>query len=382
MIDFIKLKINRPNIIGIRNNNLLAWNQTTNEGTGEVKKLIAEYCEMQFTITANKYLEISGSLHKYWNATQGNLLPDGRSHNYNDFNYPDLSQAVQSLCLSFELDPEQCKFENIEYGVNISCPVEVNKVVEAAINHQGKHFSYERNSKKSITKCTHQRYVIKIYNKGLHFEQPEKILRFELRVLKMEQLKGTGLNTLAGITKPEILTALGKELRENFAEILFYGLDINLNNLNTRDRLVLSEGRNALYWYDLKKGNRNTYNKTRQRFITLVQKHSSFNISEIIGKRIIEKWIELLGAKRKTVHNLTGGQTLPNLTGGGTQSNLYSMGVNCSLQENEVTESLEQKKVISVREWKPDYRVPVYDSKTGSLIEFLDLTNGKRIKTA
>ena len=377
MIDFIKLKVNRPNIIAVRNNTLLAWDQTANEGTGEVKELTAEYYGIKLAITANKYLEISGSLHKHLNAIRGNGL-----QNYNDFNYSDLSQVVQSLCLAFELDPEQCKLENIEYGVNIICPVEANKVIQAAINHRGQPFTREYGEKKRFRECIHQRYIVKIYNKGLQYDRPENILRFELKILKMEQLKGTGLNTLEDITKPEILTALGKELRENFAEILFYGLDINLNNLNTRDRLVLSEGRNAQYWTDLKKENRNVYKKRRERFIALVQKHSSFNISEMIGQKILEKWIELLGVKKKTLPILTGGQTLPILTGGFTHINRSGKGLICHLSENEVTESLEQKKVISVREWKPDYRVPVYDSKTGSLIEFLDLTNGKRTKTA
>ena len=376
MIDFIKLKINTPDINAIRNNSLLQWDQLANEGTGEVKELTAQYYGITFKITANKYLEITGSLHKHFNTIRGN-----GSQNYNDFNHSDLTQAVRSISETFALNPEQCKVENIEFGVNILCPVEVNKVLHSAINHRGQPFTREYGEKKRFRECIHQRYIVKIYNKGLQFDRPEKILRFELKVLKMEQIRGTGLNTLADILEPEILTALGQELRENFNEILFYGLEIDLNRLNTRERLVLSEGRNAQYWTDLKKENRNVYKKRRERFISLVAKYSSFNIPDMIGKKVSEKWVELQGSKSKTLPILTGGQTLPILTGGFTHINRSGKGLICHLSQNEVSQSKEQRKTISARVWKPFHLVPVYRSKTNDLLEFLDLTTGKRVKT-
>jgi hypothetical protein len=68
MIDFVKLKILNPDIERIRNNPRLEWFEKASTRTGEIKEQTATFHGIGFEIKNNQYLNISGSLHKFWNA--------------------------------------------------------------------------------------------------------------------------------------------------------------------------------------------------------------------------------------------------------------------------------------------------------------------------
>jgi len=373
MIDFIKLKIQNPDIQAIHENPLLEWNQLTNECTGQIKEYTAEYHGLTFRITVNKYLSISGSLHKHWNSITGRGL-----QNYNDFSFNDLTKTVNTLCQSFNLDSNQCKLENVEFGVNITPTIPANKILKAVINHRLQPFTRDYSNNKRFREAIHRQYFIKIYNKGLQYEQPKNILRFEVKVIKMEFLKNFGITTLSDIIDNDKLISLGKELRDNFRDVLFYGIDLPVNSLNLNERVVLSEGRNPQNWIDLKNGNRNTYNQRRKRFIELVTRYSTFNISENIGKMITEKWNELQFKLPEIIHNLTGG-TIPHYT----QLDPLHDRSNCVTPIFKV-ENFSGEVLIKTngRRCHEQHLIPVYHFSTGKLIEYLDLETGQRKQAA
>lgn len=387
MIDFIKINVKNPDISAIRGNQLLQWDQLADEGTGEVKEYTAQYRGVSFRITANKYMDISGSLHKYWNE-----MNQRGSQNYNDFRYPDLVEAVRSLTETFDLRPDYCLIQNIEFGVNITPPIPVNEILKAAINHRLKPFTTEYGATKRFRECEHQRYIIKLYNKGLQFDQPGQILRFELKVLKMIELEKYGIGSVADILDIEKLDRLGRELTDNFREILFFGIDIQLDQLSNRDRITLSEGRAPQYWEELKKRDKNIYGKRRERFIELVKRHTTFDISENISDLIMKKWIDLSRSEQKTLHQLTGVQkkkTLHQLTGGSTLINPSGKGLlNVNFEKQATDEKgdiLERLKndptgvVWSGRRWSLKHYVPVL-SPEREVISFMDLSTGFRVE--
>jgi len=138
MIDFIKIAYRNPNIQKIREHPLLDWEQIVHIRTGEVKEYRAIYNGLTFQIINYQYLNISGSLHKYWNSSQG-----GGLQNYNDFTFSDLTGVIMELCRSFDLLPENCLLENIEFGVNVCPQVPVKEILRSAINLKGKPFTRE-----------------------------------------------------------------------------------------------------------------------------------------------------------------------------------------------------------------------------------------------
>ena len=109
MIDFVKIRIINPDIQSIRQNTLLVWHELTNKRTREITKEIAIYNGLTFEIKGNRYLSISGSIHKYWNN-----YTFGLDHNYNAFTHKSLTDSIQDICNKFKIDPSQSYFENIE----------------------------------------------------------------------------------------------------------------------------------------------------------------------------------------------------------------------------------------------------------------------------
>ena len=299
MVDFIKLRVVKPDIQRIRSNPLLEWDLTASERTGEVKEYTVKFHGITFKITNNKYLNISGSIHKFWNSLHGQ-----GEQNYNDFRFEDLTGVIIEFCKMFDLIPDSCILENLEFGVNVSPTIPANEILLSVINHKGKHFELRQTKKQDFHECTHFQYYIKFYDKGLQYDQCN-ILRFEIKTRKMEVVRPANIETLSDLLNPEKIERLGAILMTNFNELLFYDYTIPDNGINARERLILIQGQNPTYWETYKKTNKDNYYKKRQRFKDLVRKHGTRDIQEIVGSLISQKWNELSKIDPETLQELT-----------------------------------------------------------------------------
>jgi hypothetical protein len=308
MIDFIKIRIDNPDIPGIRNNPRLEWIQRINEKTGEVKEYTATFHGLTFQIVDNQYLNISGSLHKHWNA-----INEQGDQNYNDFKLLDLAGAIMNVCEWFNLLPGNCIIENFEFGVNVIPPIPVTEILRSVINHKGKPFNRQYSCKMNYLECSHRQYYLKMYDKGLQFDQGNK-LRFEIKTRKMEIVKPANIEKLSDLLIQDNMNRLGTILTGNFNDILFYDYTIPEKEINARERLVLTQGQNPLFWQEYKDTTPDNYFKKRNRFKDLVKKFGNQDIQEIVFPLIGQKWIELLTIDLKTLQELTGGKK-PNITG-------------------------------------------------------------------
>ena len=300
MIDFVKIRVRNPDIPRIRNNPRLEWDLNTSERTGEVKKITSKFHGLTFEVKINKYLNISGSIHKFWNSIHGR-----GEQNYNDFRFEDLTNVINEFCKMFDLVPGSCILENLEFGVNVSPMIPANEILRSVINHKGKPFTQEYSKNKRFRECERQRYIIKVYNKGLQYNQPGNILRFENKTIKMTHIKGTGITTLQDLLNPVKIDRLGVILMNNFSELLFYDHTIQETGLSAPERLILTQGQNPAYWVNLLETNPYNYYKKRQRFKELVKKHGTRDIQEIVGSLISQKWNELLRIDPETLQKLT-----------------------------------------------------------------------------
>ena len=300
MIDFVKIKVLSPNIEQIKKNQLLEWFRKTSERTGEITEYTAEFHGMEFKLIANKYLYVSGSLHKCWNSIQGR-----GEQNYNDFRFEDLASVTIHLCQSFILDPNFCILENLEFGVNVIPTIPANEILKSAINHKGKPFNRIIERNRFSLECKHQRYYIKVYAKGLQYYQSDNIFRFENKTVKMTHIRKTGIRSLSDLLNHDKIEQLGRILRANFNDILFYDYTIQENSLSASEHLILTQGQAPAYWVDLRDSSPDNYYKKRQRFRDLVKKYGSQNIQEIVGCLITKKWNKLLKTDSKILQELT-----------------------------------------------------------------------------
>ena len=300
MIDFIKLKILYPDIAGIKNNPCLDWEQRTNERTGEVKEYNATFNGLTFQINDNRYLNISGSLHKYWNNRNGR-----GDQNFNDFMFSDLAGIIIDTCNFFNLVPDNSIIENFEFGVNVNPSILVTEILRSVINHKGKPFNRKQSQKMNYLECEHRQYYLKLYDKGLQYDRGN-ILRFEIKTRKMEVVKTTNIETLSDLLNTENMNRLKTILTGNFSDILFYDYTIPDNGINARERLILTQGQNPMFWKEYKETNPDNYFKKRNRFKDLVKKYGNQDIQEIVYPLISKKWNELLATDPKTLQELTG----------------------------------------------------------------------------
>lgn len=286
MIDFIKTK---ELIIPVE----LNWVSSVIEKTGEMKHIrTAKYDNLEF-IDKKGRVSLKGSLHKYFNKGV---------HNYNDFTFENLQKVIHELNQHFGLVPGNVQLENIEFGVNIELPYKVDKILNNAILHKNEPF--QRFNYGNGIECSHSQYFIKIYDKGLQYNQNRNLLRIEIKVIKMAFLQSHGItiNFLSDLLKKDNLQAIGELLAQTIEEILFSDIELmNNDSINEKERLIIAQGSNPNYWKNLipvnnepdYKKRRKHFYRQKERFETTVRKYSP-NLNSFLKTKIRDKFTDLL----------------------------------------------------------------------------------------
>lgn len=302
LVDFIKIIIKELNPAILEANPLLMFEQRniSNEGflfpvldknkehaKDKDGKLLykkpyknAFYNGLEFKIYDSGLIELSGSLHKYWNSG---------AHNYNDFNLNAFLWVLSDLKHKFNITPEQCILKCLEIGVNIIPPISTNLFLDYCFLHKTKPFEYQNNSDEGKYKqVQHSQYIIKIYNKALHykskgFEIMGEIMRFEIKYTKMQKLNERGIYTLQDLVNYDIHNFKDEILKE-FNNILFYDNTIQSKSSS------LPNYKNPLYWTKLLSHKRNdlfNYHRNQLRKLTSTSSQKiQAQTSEIISKKI------------------------------------------------------------------------------------------------
>jgi hypothetical protein len=252
LIDFIKIIIKEltPAILEA-NTTLLEFQSNVNESTGEIMRTNrkgepitsyknAFYNGLEFRIYDTGLITLSGSLHKYWNSG---------AHNYNDFNFEAFLYVLNDLKHKFNITPENCILKCLEIGINIIPPIPTNQFLDYCFLHKTKPFEYQKNSDEGKYKqVQHSQYIIKIYNKALHYKKnfdiKTEIMRFEIKYTKMQKLNERGIYNLQELANYG-LHNFKDELLNEFNNILFYDNTIQSQSCS------ISNYKNPLYWIEL-----------------------------------------------------------------------------------------------------------------------------------
>jgi hypothetical protein len=291
LVDFIKIIIKELNPSILEANPLLDFYDNLNTSTGEIKttnrhgnKITpyknAFYNSLEFRIYDTGLVTLAGSLHKYWNLG---------AHNYNDFNLEAFKWVLKDLNTKFGIEPENCILKCLEIGVNIIPPIPTNHILDYCFLHKTKPFEYQKNSDEGKYKqVQHSQYIIKIYNKALHYKRTftdikTEIMRFEIKYTKMQKLNEHGIYNLNDLLNYG-LHNFKNELLNEFNNILFYDTSIRSKSKS------LTNYKNPLYWIELLANNKNELFKHHRKNLKNLTSQTSdkiqFQITEMMSKKI------------------------------------------------------------------------------------------------
>lgn len=286
MIDFF-----RARVIGIDSSEYvqqsnLCFCQPFDRRTGEIKSdklqakkndLTIEYHEVKGTLL------LKGSLHKYWN---------GGSFNYNDFSLYSIIELEKTLFKDFGLKYDNLHLTRLEFGVNVRIKHEIKNVLDGCLMHRNKRNSIRDNykGKGDYLNFKHDRYQLKIYDKGKHQNQGTGLLRFEVKHTNWTDYRKKGFTTLAQVIE-SALPLLMNDLLNKWNEILFFDY--------TNSEPSRPEFRHLLYWESLsdktspKFRERTTRKKNRDK-LKAMNKEEGSDLQGTIAECLSNKLTKLL----------------------------------------------------------------------------------------
>lgn len=279
MYDFIKIAVTDQKFAeGLIVNPLLDFNTLVNERTGVMKDGVqcARHKNLDFTTYPSGRVEIQGSLHKYWN--------DGL-HNWNDFNLNDVKSCISDLQATFSIDPDKATVHNLEFGLNVSTAYNPDAFLTSLVTHKKEPFNKMKTRGQGNGKEVYYgQYGIKVYNKGLQYNRPDNILRFEKKVFKMECL-GWGEIKLKDLLSPAFFNHCLTELLSSYDELLITD-KVNESALSKAKLKLFHNCKNPLNWGEMTPEQRY---KKKAKFCQLVREHGKFkymdNTRDLLEKK-------------------------------------------------------------------------------------------------
>lgn len=279
-VDFVKALLINANSEKLINNPKFkkTFEKYIDEDTGERSKLILEHLNLKIIILRNNRVLLTGSLHYYHNKG---------IHNYNDFTFLDLQETIYQISELLGVTISNIVLLNIEFGVNLNPYFNPNCIIDNLHIHRKKEFLKPDNYNFKASK--HQRFWIKVYNKGEQFKRPNNILRIELKYKKMIDLNKLGLYTLENLRNPNIFNNLLELLTTKWSESIIFDYSIINTNLKPLQKTKILQYQNTNYWLSLS-------NQERQRQKTKLKDLSinlGTNIQHEVKTMILLKWNSL-----------------------------------------------------------------------------------------
>lgn len=304
MIDYVKIYVKDSAISYLEENEKLEFVSDLNQRTGEVsQKKEAEYHFCKITIYESGSVYFTGSIHKLWNSLNNVKAPNYRKQydkgfNGNVFALKDVLQVREHLADLLCCKPQQMIFHNIEFGVNLLTHFKPREFIKGLLYHKGQEFEFK--DQKNRARLPHQRYVLKIYNKSYQYGMKENVLRVELQIKKMEELKQMGIRTFDDINK-EALNKAKDLILKRFDEVMYYDSTIEKKTLSRGQKKSLSNYSNPTFWIEeLKPQHRDRHKK---KLLKINEKNSN-NLHKQIREEIIKKCVIINQPVKELVCNV------------------------------------------------------------------------------
>lgn len=311
MFDGIKINISGTSIHSILSNPLLNFDQHLDRFGNQTRT--AMFQGMEVKVCNERIITIKGSIHKYYN--------NGR-HNHNTFTLSDFTEVLSDLCEKLQINPFLASLHNLEFGVNVLLPFDTKEFIQCLVSFKGKDFDKRIFKNRGyLYSYPFDHYSLKIYDKGLQYNLPQNVLRFEVAVKRMQFFKNKGIQIthLSDLTNPGTYPLLKQIILAMYNEMLVYEPSAIMNCHNMKERELILQGANPLFWVRLQKNNPENFKKKRSRFRSLISKYRTESIKQEVGDliskiRVTEPTSEEMGILVQYLNQYPEG-TFPELTG-------------------------------------------------------------------
>ncbi len=292
MIDYVKILINDVDLNRLTNLPSLEFKTEVSERTGELSnKKTAKYLFCKITIYDSGIVLFTGSIHKFWNALHDVKAPNYNSQkeykgfNGNDFTINNILEVKYHLEGLFNCDADNFIYQNIEFGVNVHTSYDPKLIIRGLLIHKGKEFEFRHNG--NYAQSVHNRFIFKIYNKGHQYRMIENVLRVELKIIKMQEVKSLGIISMAEIDE-EILNKVKSLLLKRWKEILFYDITIRKNELSGTSKEFYTKYSNPRFWlHELKSNHRDRHKKRLKEIVLNNSSNSQKKILDLIEEKCV-----------------------------------------------------------------------------------------------
>ncbi len=288
MIDFIKIYTNTKE--NLETKLKIEFSDTicaVNYFTHEVRYPCRRYFENIEVRITEKAGIIRNSIHKFFNIKNGL-----GNNNYTDFNYNNILNAFELVQSEIGENTEDYKVTNLEFGLNIKPSLNAKMMLEnnfimfnfddysqvETFKNQGYYKQYNR-----------REYMVKIYDKGLHYKLPDNILRFEIKIIDSKLLKKFGIHTFKDICNKNCLKLLFIFLLKTFDEANI--VDDFTQEIPQKDRNTIELGKSSSFWRGIKNNKSSSYYyDLRKKYNELLDKYQLLTIKEELRDLLIEKF--------------------------------------------------------------------------------------------
>lgn len=278
-LDFIKTQVIGLDSEHFFNNKNLLFTPVLKDGD----TLRYYYCEIdniKIKIYQNSIF-LSGSLHKFYNKGE---------HNHNDFNLSAFRDVLRRFYELFKVTPENLKLICLEYGVNLTPPIESDKIINHLMQH--KHNDFESkisNDKGNYKQAEHTDFIVKIYNKGKQYKLNDEVLRIEIKETNLRHHRARGIYTLQDFINSDKTTFV-ELLIDKWNEVIYY----DITSTKT-DRW--NQYNNINFWRELSTNqSRTSYHRHR---------HALKEHNETTGQNIQDKISNLIRTKIEELQEVT-----------------------------------------------------------------------------
>lgn len=301
MIDYTKIYLIRVDYRVLMESPYLEFKSDVSTKTGKINEncFVANYLFCTITIKINKkengsditHITFTGSIHKLWNELNGIKSPNYNpekaysGYNGNDFTIYDIFKVREHLETVLGCKSNQMIFQNIELGVNLTPDFYPKLFLRGLMYHRNKLFQFTHNGNNA--QAEHNNFYFKIYNKSFQYKITYSVLRVELKIKKMVEIKQLNFRTFEDINE-NVLNKAKDLLLKKFDEVVNYDYTIDKNNLSKIQKRQIENYSNPRYWIeDLKPQHRDRHRKNLNQIII----NYSDNLHLQIRNKIIEKCV-------------------------------------------------------------------------------------------
>tara|TARA_R100000306_G_scaffold14412_2_gene17885 strand:- start:2151 stop:3041 length:891 start_codon:yes stop_codon:yes gene_type:complete len=259
--------------------------------SGNVKyPYCTEFSGMEVRVTS-KHGYVRNSIHKAFNE-----YTTGENHNYNDFNYYSICEAIDYISSQL-IDVDKAKLTQLEFGLNIEVPIPARDIIrQNVLMHKLKGPNHNRlfNGLGELKQFDYHNHFIKIYDKAKQYRLNYHLLRFEVKFIKAKEFQKMGIYHLTDLKKKHLLRKLFLNLMLRFEEMTIVDSYLD-EDISSADLNKLCRYNNPTYW---EQRISHLSNQTKMRYhrdyVSLLQKYDLLHTKNVLRELLLKKYIKLI----------------------------------------------------------------------------------------